>query len=162
MLLADVRAGRSRVPVIRCEPGIGKTALLCSAAHRAPAVGGDLAGLPGLVVGPLSCADARALLASAIPGRLDEPVRDRIVAESGGNPLALLELPRAVTAAELAGVFGVAGAAPLAGRVAQRFLRRRASPPGAAQGGPAGAGAPASRGTGPGTAARRGPGHEPR
>ena len=74
---------------------------------RDPAFGDDLAGLPDLVLGPLSCADARALLASAIPGRLDEPVRDRIVAESGGNPLALLELPRAVTAAELAGGFGV-------------------------------------------------------
>src|SRR5258706_8631915 len=67
-----------------------------------PAPGDDLAGLAELVLGPLPRADARAVLASAIPGRLDERVRDRITTESGGNPLALLELPRAMTAAELA------------------------------------------------------------
>src|SRR5258706_8945932 len=72
-----------------------------------PAPGDDLAGLAELVLGPLPRADARAVLASAIPGRLDERVRDRITTESGGNPLALLELPRAMTAAELAGGFGV-------------------------------------------------------
>jgi hypothetical protein len=69
---------------------------------RDPAGEGDLAGLPGLALAGLSDADARALLASVLPGRLDERVRDRIIAESGGNPLALLELPRGVTAAELA------------------------------------------------------------
>ena len=47
------------------------------------------------------------LLDSAIPGRLDERVRDRIVAETRGNPLALLELPRGLTPAELAGGFGL-------------------------------------------------------
>ena len=57
----------------------------------------SLAGLPELVVGGLSDGDARALLDSAIPGRLDERVRDRIVAETRGNPLALLELPRGLT-----------------------------------------------------------------
>src|SRR5258708_28917067 len=66
---------------------------------------GGLAGLPGLAVGGLADADARALLASVLPGRLDERVRDRIVAESRGNPLALLELPCGATAAELAGGF---------------------------------------------------------
>ena len=60
---------------------------------RDPATEGDLAGLPGLAVEGLPDGDARALLASVIPGRLDERVRDRIIAESGGNPLALLELP---------------------------------------------------------------------
>jgi hypothetical protein len=64
-----------------------------------------------------------------MPGRLDERVRDRIITESGGNPLALLELPGAVTAAGLAGGFGVAGEAPLAGRIEQSFLRRIASLP---------------------------------
>jgi DNA-binding CsgD family transcriptional regulator len=93
---------------------------------RDPGPSDGLAGLPDLVLGPLSRADSRALLASAIPGRLDERVRDRITAESGGNPLALLELPREVTAAELAGGFGVA---PLAGRIEQSFLRRIASLP---------------------------------
>jgi hypothetical protein len=76
---------------------------------RNPAAGGDLAGLPALVLEGLVDADARALLASVIPGWLDERVRDRIIAESGGNPLALLELPHGVTAAEWAGGFGVAG-----------------------------------------------------
>jgi Bacterial regulatory proteins, luxR family len=65
---------------------------------RNPAAGGDLAGLSTVVLEGLADADARALLASAIPGRLDERVRDRIIAESGGNPLALLELPHGVTA----------------------------------------------------------------
>src|SRR5258708_5946635 len=65
--------------------------------------GGRSAGRPGLAVGGLADADARAVLASVLPGRLDERVRDRIVAESGGNPLALLELPHGVTAAGLAG-----------------------------------------------------------
>src|SRR5229473_2576893 len=91
---------------------------------RDPAGEGDLAGLPGLALGGLADADARTLLASVLPGRLDEQVRDRIIAESGGNPLALLELPYGVTAAELAGGFGVAGPLPLAGRIEQNFLWR--------------------------------------
>jgi predicted ATPase len=65
--------------------------------------GADLAGLPELEVGGLQDDDARALLDSALPGPLDERVRDLIVAETGGNPLALLELPRGRTPAELAG-----------------------------------------------------------
>src|SRR5216683_2275125 len=90
---------------------------------------GGLTGLPGLTVEGLSEAEARALLASVLPGRLDDRVRDRIVAESGGNPLALLELPRGVTAAELAGGFGLPGAGPLADRIEQSFLRRIAPLP---------------------------------
>ncbi|MGR6919574.1 BREX system ATP-binding domain-containing protein [[Actinomadura] parvosata] len=65
----------------------------------------ELTGLERLDVGPLSNGDARALLDSVTPGRLDDRVRDRIVAEARGNPLALLELPRALTPAELAGGF---------------------------------------------------------
>src|ERR1022692_2019103 len=84
---------------------------------------------PELVLEGLPDTDARALLASVIPGRLDERVRDRIVAEAGGNPLALLELPRGVTAADLAGGFGVAGAPTLAGRIEHRFQRRVAPLP---------------------------------
>src|SRR6185437_5900776 len=94
-----------------------------------PAGGGDLAGLPGLALEGLADADARALLASVIPGRLDERVRDRIIAESGGNPLALLELPRGMTAAELAGGFGLPGAGPLSGRIEGIFERRLAPLP---------------------------------
>jgi DNA-binding CsgD family transcriptional regulator len=90
---------------------------------------GGLAGLPGLVVAGLADADARALLASVLPGRLDERVRDRIIAESGGNPLALLELPHGVTAAELAGGFGVTGSLLVTGQIEQSFLRRIASLP---------------------------------
>jgi DNA-binding CsgD family transcriptional regulator len=91
---------------------------------RDPAGEGGLAGLPGLVLDGLPDADARALLASVLPGLLDERVRDRIIAESGGNPLALLELPHGATAAELAGGFGVADPLPVAGMIEQSFLRR--------------------------------------
>ncbi|HEV2244883.1 MAG TPA: AAA family ATPase [Streptosporangiaceae bacterium] len=92
---------------------------------------GDLTGLPELVLAGLADSDARALLASVLPGRLDERVRDRIVAESGGNPLALLELPRGLTAAELAGGFGVAGPRPVAGLLEDSFRRRIAPFPAA-------------------------------
>ncbi|MEV7804470.1 AAA family ATPase [Microbispora sp. NPDC088329] len=93
----------------------------------------ELRGLPHLEVGRLSDSDARALLDSVIPGRLDERVRDRIVAETQGNPLALLELPRGLTAAELAGGFGRPDARPLASRIEQSFLRRMQSLPAEAQ-----------------------------
>jgi len=84
----------------------------------------ELTGLPELVVDGLRAADARALLGSVIAGPLDERVRDRIVAETGGNPLALLELPRGLTAAELAGGFGLPHAPSLAGRIEESFRRR--------------------------------------
>lgn len=58
-----------------------------------------LQGLPELTLGGLSEPDARALLASVLPGRFDEPVRSRILAEARGNPLALLELPHSSSAA---------------------------------------------------------------
>ncbi|MDT4963356.1 MAG: hypothetical protein QOF87_3003 [Pseudonocardiales bacterium] len=96
---------------------------------RDPGPVGDLAGLPGLALGGLSDADARALLASVIPGRLDERVRDRIIAECAGNPLALLELPHGMTAAELAGGFGVTDPLLLAGKIEQSFLRQIAPLP---------------------------------
>src|SRR6185436_4406508 len=86
-------------------------------------------GLPELMLRGLGDDDARALLDSALPGRLDELVRDRIVAESRGNPLALLELPRALTSAELAGGFGVLDLTPLTDRIEQSFLRRLESLP---------------------------------
>jgi DNA-binding CsgD family transcriptional regulator len=88
-------------------------------------VGGEhLAGLPGLAVGGLRTADARALLDSVLPGPLDARVRDRFVAETRGNPLALLELPRGMTSAELAGGFGLPGTIPIAGRIEETFRRR--------------------------------------
>jgi DNA-binding CsgD family transcriptional regulator len=87
----------------------------------------DLAGLPELVLAGLPEPDARSVLATVVPGLLDERVRDRIVAEAAGNPLALLEFSREVTAAgDLAGGFGVSPwmDRPLADRVAGRFLAR--------------------------------------
>ena len=86
--------------------------------------GGDLAGLPELAVEGLQEADARALLDSVLTGPLDPRVRDQIVAETGGNPLALLELPRGLTAAELAGGFGLPGAVPVPGSIEESFRRR--------------------------------------
>src|SRR5688572_21413707 len=68
--------------------------------------------------------DARALLISAVRFKLDERVRDRIIAETRGNPLALLELPRGLTARQLAGGFGLVEAQGLAGRIEESFVRR--------------------------------------
>src|SRR6476619_2497891 len=74
-------------------------------AVREPVDDQELAGLAGLTVTGLGLADARTLLASAIGGRVDAQVRDRIVAETGGNPLALLQLPLGLGPGELAGGF---------------------------------------------------------
>jgi hypothetical protein len=86
--------------------------------------GSDLAGLPELAVGGLPDADAWVLLESALAGPVDARVRDRIVAETHGNPLAILELPRGLSAAQLAGGFGLPGAVPLPGRVEESFRQR--------------------------------------
>ena len=91
--------------------------------------GDDLEGLPKLAVEGLASGDARALLSSALGVPLDERVRERIVAETRGNPLALLELPRALTPAELAGGFGLPDAPGLAGRIEDSFRRRLAGLP---------------------------------
>src|SRR3954463_11967127 len=96
---------------------------------REPRPAQDLAGLPELVVSGLNEGDSSALLHAAIPGRLDERVTDRIVAEAHGNPLALLELPRGLTSAELAGGFGFPEVMPLASRIEQSFLRQLESLP---------------------------------
>jgi DNA-binding CsgD family transcriptional regulator len=80
--------------------------------------------LPELPIRGLAADDAEALLDSVLAGPVDEHVRARIVAETRGNPLALLELPRDLTPDELAGGFGLPDAMPLAGRIEDRFLRR--------------------------------------
>ena len=97
-------------------------------AARVP--GSELAGLPELEVEGLSESDARALLESVLAGPLDARVRDLIVAETRGNPLALLELPRGLTPAELAGGFGLPGAVPLTGRIEDSFGRQLEALPG--------------------------------
>jgi DNA-binding CsgD family transcriptional regulator len=86
--------------------------------------GRELHGLPELEITGLPVADARALLDSATPSRLDQHIRDRIVAESRGNPLALLELPRGLTVTEMAGGFGLLQAGSLPGHIEQIFLTR--------------------------------------
>ena len=99
-------------------------------AVREPSAEHELDGLPELVLEGLGDADARALLEAAMPGRLDEEVRERILAETRGNPLALLELPRGLTPAELAGGFALPDEPELSNRIEQTFLRRvRALPP---------------------------------
>ncbi|RSM58342.1 LuxR family transcriptional regulator [Actinoplanes sp. ATCC 53533] len=96
---------------------------------REPATGPAWRGLPELVVGGLADEDARALLDSVVPGRLDERVRDRIVAETRGNPLALLELPRGLTVAEIAGGFMRPDTRPLWSRIERSFAQRIGSLP---------------------------------
>jgi DNA-binding CsgD family transcriptional regulator len=80
--------------------------------------------LPELKLEGLPDADARQLLATAVPGPMDERVASRLVAETRGNPLALLELPRGMTASELAGGFGLPGASSLQGRIEESFTHR--------------------------------------
>jgi len=107
-LVDAVRAGESRALVVLGEPGVGKTALLDYVAGRASGFrvarvrvpGGDLAGLPELVVAGLPEADARALLDSVTAASLDERVRDRIVAETGrARRLTVCTASRSVTSA---------------------------------------------------------------
>ncbi|MCZ8382298.1 AAA family ATPase [Mycobacterium sp. CPCC 205372] len=88
-----------------------------------------LHGLPELEVGGLSDSDARELLDSVVLGRIDERVRDRIIAETRGIPLAVLEVPRNVSVAELIGGFETSTTRPSAGHVEESFVRRIASLP---------------------------------
>ncbi len=89
-----------------------------------------LGGLPEMVIEGLPEDDARSLLDSTLTGPLDARVRDQIVSETRGNPLALLELVRGLTPTELAGGFGLPGQAPLSATIEDSFGRRlRALPP---------------------------------
>jgi DNA-binding CsgD family transcriptional regulator len=100
--------------------------LLC--AVREPADDRLLADLPALALEGLSDEDARTLLSATIPGQLDEHVRDRLIGETRGNPLALLELPREMSQAELAGGFAVRApgsrSAHVHGELEDHYLRR--------------------------------------
>ena len=136
-LLSEVAEQRPLICVVDDEQWLDRasTQILAFVARRlqAESVGvvfavrrpsDELAGMPELVVDGLAEGDARALLDSVLTGPLDVQVRDRIVAETRGNPLALLELPRGLTPAELAGGFGLPSAAPLSGRIEESFRRR--------------------------------------
>ena len=90
---------------------------------REPNTGNDFDGLPELQLRGLAEEDARTLLMSAVSGRLDDRVRDRIVAETRGNPLALLDLPRNMSAAELGGGFGLPALTDLPRHLEDRYLQ---------------------------------------
>jgi hypothetical protein len=68
--------------------------------------------------------DARALLNAAVRGHLDERVRDRIVAETRGNPLGLLDLPKGMCQSELAGGFAIPSSASLSGQLHDSSVKR--------------------------------------
>ncbi|HEY2704990.1 MAG TPA: AAA family ATPase [Candidatus Dormibacteraeota bacterium] len=93
-------------------------------AIREPCATRDFEGLPELLIEGLPDRYARELLESVTPGGVDARVCDRIVAETRGNPLALLELPRGVEPAELAAGFGVPGTPPVPHRIEESFVRR--------------------------------------
>jgi DNA-binding CsgD family transcriptional regulator len=102
---------------------LGADSVVLLFAQREPARVEELSGLPELRLGGLPDISSRALLASVITTRLDERVRERILAEARGNPLALLELPREFSHG-LAGGFALAGDGSLPGRIEASFLRR--------------------------------------
>jgi DNA-binding CsgD family transcriptional regulator len=102
-------------------------------AVREPSTRHDFDGLPDLRLRGLAEEDARALLMSAVPGRIDGRVRDRIVAETRGNPLALLDLPRSMSAAELAGGFELLPATDLPRHLEEQYRQRAGELPEASQ-----------------------------
>lgn len=91
--------------------------------------GDPLAGLPELALEGLADVDARALLASVVPGRLDRRIAEQVILETRGNPLAVMELPRGLSPGQLAGGFGLPGALSLSGRIEKSFLRQLAALP---------------------------------
>ena len=91
--------------------------------------GADLGGLPDLTVEGLPDAEASRLLASVVRWPLDERVRERVLGEARGNPLALLELPRDGSFAELTGGVGPPASRPLVDRIEDRFRRQIADLP---------------------------------
>ena len=84
----------------------------------------ELEGLPEIVIEGLAAADSRRLLDATVPGSLDVRVRDWILGEAGGNPLALLELPRERSTIAVAGGFGLPLETPLTSRIEQGFVRQ--------------------------------------
>jgi len=91
-------------------------------AARVP--GEEVSGLPQMAIEGLRESDARALLDSSMTGPVDDRVRERFIAEARGNPLALLELPRGLSAAEMAGGYGLLPAPALSRRIEESFRRQ--------------------------------------
>jgi hypothetical protein len=114
------RASAQVLAFVARRLGMEPVALVFSA--RAPT--GELDGLPQLVLEALKVPAARALLETVLAGPVDPQVRDQIIAETRGNPLALLELPRGLTPAQLAGGFGLPSALNLSGALEETFQRR--------------------------------------
>jgi DNA-binding CsgD family transcriptional regulator len=102
-------------------------------AAREPNSRRDFDGLPELLLHGLAEDDARTLLTRALPGRLDDRVRDRIIAETRGNPLALLDLPRGMSAADLGGGFELLAATDLRQHLEHHYLERARALPEATQ-----------------------------
>ena len=102
-------------------------------AAREPNMRHDFDGLPELQLPGLPEEDAHTLLMRAVPGRLDDRIRDRIVGETRGNPLALLDLPRSLSATELEGGFGLLPATNLSRHLEDHYLRRASELPEASQ-----------------------------
>jgi DNA-binding CsgD family transcriptional regulator len=99
-----------------------RVALVCAA--RTGIQDGPLAGLPALPIGGLSESEARRLLLGNMQGPLDAAIIDQVIAESHGNPLALLELPRTWRTADHAGGYGLPGRRPVAGKIEQSYAQR--------------------------------------
>jgi len=136
-LLSEVAEDRPLLCVVDDAQGLDHASALTLAfvAHRllaepvgivfaAREPGEELQHLAALEVHGLRNGDARALLGTAVRFSLDQRVRERIIAETHGNPLALLELPRGLTATQLAVGFGPADPQALRGRIEQSFIRR--------------------------------------
>ncbi|MCW8382546.1 ATP-binding protein [Streptomyces justiciae] len=138
-LLADVAQERPLVCLVDDAQWLDKASLQVMAfvarrlvaesvgvvfAARVPDEAAPLAGLPELMVNGLPDKDAQALLRSVLPAGWDGRVVDRIVAETRGNPLALLELARDAASAEYAGGFGTPGGRGLPDRLQELYAQR--------------------------------------
>jgi DNA-binding CsgD family transcriptional regulator len=134
-LLTDVAGERALVCVIDDAQWLDDVSARAVAfvAHRLDAEGIAIllgmrtvervfADLPQLVVEGLGDDDARELLRLSLPGAIDGRVRDQLIAEARGNPLALQELPRALGPAALAGGFALAGSMPLESRIEESLI----------------------------------------
>ena len=117
------RSEHSRSRLDDCSPSRSRSVF----ATRPSSHDVDLAGLPELVVGGLDDVDAATLLESVVPAPLEPRVRDRIVAETRGNPLAILELPREMTYAEIAS--GLPPTSGLSSEIEGSYQRRLRSLP---------------------------------